>query len=234
MGDAGRGDQQIGRRVDTAIVILHHRLIEALDGFAGTQNRFAERMVFPEIRRKNLVYQIIRAVGVHLDFFENDALFLLDIFLAKRGFSTRSLKTSSATGKCSSSTFVLKQTISFAVKASRFPPIESTERAISSADRLAVPLKSMCSMKCEMPFCSAVSRREPLETHTPTDTDRTCGMVSVMTLIPFGRVVVRISRSIPKLAGCGLDCIWMDDNLVNLFIYTIFGPPGSRRPGMLD
>jgi hypothetical protein len=52
---------------------------------------------------------------------------------------------------------VLKQTSSFAVKASRLPPMESTERAMSSAERLVVPLKSMCSMKCEMPFCSGVS-----------------------------------------------------------------------------
>ena len=96
---------------------------------------------------------------------------------------------------------MLKQTISFAVKASRLPPIESTDRAMSSAERLAVPLNSMCSMKCEMPFCSGVSRREPLATQTPTDTERTCGMASVMTLIPFGRVVVRISRSDVELAA---------------------------------
>ena len=47
-----------------------------------------------------------------------------------------------------------KLTSSFEVNASRSPPMESTERAISSAERLVVPLKTMCSMKWEMPFCS--------------------------------------------------------------------------------
>ena len=81
---------------------------------------------------------------------------------------------------------MLKQTSSLAVKASRLPPMESTERAISSAERLVVPLKSMCSMKCEMPFCSGVSRREPVPIQMPTETERTCGMASVITRTPFG------------------------------------------------
>src|ERR1041385_6737314 len=74
--------------------------------------------------------------------------------------------------------------------------MESTERAISSAERLVVPLKSMCSIKCVIPFCSGDSRREPVPTHTPTETDRTCGMTSVMTRTPFERVVSSISRTV--------------------------------------
>ena len=89
---------------------------------------------------------------------------------------------------------MLKQTNSLAVKASRLPPIESTERAMSSADRLVVPLKSMCSMKCEMPFCSAFSRREPEPIQIPTDTERTCGIVSVITRTPLASVVISMSR----------------------------------------
>src|SRR6266566_2821564 len=74
--------------------------------------------------------------------------------------------------------------------------MESTERAISSADRLVVPLKSMCSMKCVIPFCSGNSRREPVPTHTPTETERTCGMTSVMTRTPFERGVNSMSRTV--------------------------------------
>ena len=52
---------------------------------------------------------------------------------AKTGFSTMSLRISMATGRCSSSTFMLKQTVSLPVKASMLPPMESTCRAMSSA-----------------------------------------------------------------------------------------------------
>jgi hypothetical protein len=46
---------------------------------------------------------------------------------------------------------------SFVVKASICPPTESTMRAMSSADRVSVPLKTRCSMKWEMPVRSAGS-----------------------------------------------------------------------------
>ena len=72
--------------------------------------------------------------------------------------------------------------------------MESTERAMSSAERWVVPLKSMCSMKCEMPFCSGVSWRDPESIHTPTETERTWGMVSVITRTPFESVVISMSR----------------------------------------
>ena len=66
---------------------------------------------------------------------------------------------------------------------------------MSSAERRVVPLNSMCSMKCEMPFCSTVSRREPLPIQMPTETDRTCGMASVITRTPFAKAVISMSRT---------------------------------------
>jgi len=66
---------------------------------------------------------------------------------------------------------------------------------MSSAEREGVPLKSMCSMKCEMPFSAGVSQREPVPIQNPTATLRTEGMGSVMTRMPLERVVTRISRS---------------------------------------
>ena len=50
-----------------------------------------------------------------------------------------------------------------------------------------VPLKSMCSTKCAMPLCSAVSWREPRVSQTPMLTERTCGIRSVRRRRPFGR-----------------------------------------------
>jgi hypothetical protein len=74
--------------------------------------------------------------------------------------------------------------------------MESTERAISSADRFLVPLKSMCSMKCEMPFSSEVSRREPVRIQTPIEIDRTWPISSLITRTPFFRVAISISRRV--------------------------------------
>jgi hypothetical protein len=38
-----------------------------------------------------------------------------------------------------------------------------------------------------------VSRREPAPIHIPTDTERTCGMVSVITRTPLASVVISMS-----------------------------------------
>src|SRR6185369_1511151 len=66
---------------------------------------------------------------------------------------------------------------------------------MSSADRLVVPLNSMCSMKCEMPFYSDDSRREPEPIQMPTETLRTCGITSVMIRTPLSSVLISISRN---------------------------------------
>src|SRR6266446_5971961 len=114
---------------------------------------------------------------------------------SNRGRNTRSESTSKATGKCSSSTFALKQVISFAVKASSIPPSESIDCAISSAVRRSVPLNTMCSMKWAIPLLSGDSPREPVPTQMPTDTERTCGIFSVTTTRPFGNSARSISRT---------------------------------------
>ena len=57
--------------------------------------------------------------------------------------------------------------------------------AMSSAERVAVPLKSMCSMKWAMPLCSSGSSREPRVSQTPTDTERTWSMRSVIRRTPL-------------------------------------------------
>ena len=45
-----------------------------------------------------------------------------------------------------------------------------------------------------------VSRREPVPIQMPTDTERTCGMVSVITRTPLASVVISMSRT-----GLGVD-----------------------------
>ena len=67
-----------------------------------------------------------------------------------------------------------------AVKASMWPPIESTSAAIRSAERVFVPLNTMCSMKWLIAaLLASVSWRLPRLSHTPTATLRTPGTASV-------------------------------------------------------
>ncbi len=151
---------------------------------------------FQKLLGEDLVDEVLRVVGLHLELFEHDALLFLDVLVLKSGFRTRSERMSKTSGRCSSSTLALKLTISLAVKASRLPPMESTDRAMSSAERLVVPLNTMCSMKCEMPFSSGDSWREPVPIQMPTATERTCGMVSVIKRIPLASEVTATSRTV--------------------------------------
>ena len=76
---------------------------------------------------------------------------------------------------------------SLAVNASMLPPIESTWRAISSAERFFVPLKTMCSTKWEMPFHCGSSSRDPVLIQMPIETERMCSICSVMIGEPVGQ-----------------------------------------------
>src|SRR5258707_6790052 len=105
--------------------------------------------------------------------------------------------------------------------------MESTERAISSAERLVVPLKSMCSMKWVIPFCSGDSRREPVPTQTPTETERTCGMTSLITRTPLEREVNSISRTL--VAEAGKVDKRKEDLLILYQFPVICANPGSLR-----
>ena len=100
-------------------------------------------------------------------------------------------RTSTASGRSSSSTRAWKQVYSLAVKALNSPPTASSSTEMSIALRLRVPLKSRCSRKCEQPCSVGVSSREPTPTQTPTLADRTPASCSVMTRSPPGSTVRR-------------------------------------------
>src|SRR5207249_10982769 len=59
---------------------------------------------------------------------------------------------------------------------------------------VVVPLNTKCPTKCEMPFTSADSSRDPDPIHAPIETLRTWGILSVSTSRPLDRTVFRILR----------------------------------------
>ena len=82
-----------------------------------------------------------------------------------------------------------KQVCSLAVKALEYPPRRSNSLAISRAERLFVPLKSMCSMKWVSPASSGASSRLPTFSQNPTETVGKASISSVITRRPFSSVV---------------------------------------------
>ena len=81
---ARRGDQDVRRRVELLIVSLHRVAIEAADGLLGAQNRTPQRVAFPEIAGEDFVDQVFGIIHFHLQLFEDDALFLLDVVLLEQ------------------------------------------------------------------------------------------------------------------------------------------------------
>src|SRR5699024_1119088 len=64
----------------------------------------------------------------------------------------------------------------------------SISSASAPAERRAVPLKSMCSIKWAAPLSSAFSWREPVPTQIPRAAERTPGTRWVGMRTPLGRV----------------------------------------------
>ena len=65
------------------------------------------------------------------------------------------------------------------------PPIESTERAISSADRVVGALEHHVLDEVRDAVLLGPLLRDPVPTQTPTETDRTWGITSVITETPL-------------------------------------------------
>src|SRR5262249_9149507 len=58
-------------------------------------------------------------------------------------------------------------------------------------------------MRWEMPPLLSASTRDPVSTQIPTATDRTCGMASVTTRMPFGSTSFRCVTSGVLRSGAG-------------------------------
>ena len=70
-----------------------------------------------------------------------------------------------------------------------------------------MPLNTMCSMKWATPLSALGSRREPQRFQMPTDTERTCGIGSVMITMPLGKTSREMVRgsfmSVETCVSCG-------------------------------
>jgi hypothetical protein len=173
---AGRGHDHVRRDVSAAEVLVQRVGCQGVDRLRGSENGPAEGMSLPERLGEQLVDQVVGRVLDHLDLFEDHLLLALDLVGDER-------RTQHDIGKkVDGQRQMLVEHLD--VVAGVFL---GGERAMSSALRVSVPLNSMCSTKCAMPLRSSLSWREPRVSQTPIVTDRTCGMVSVMSRRPLSR-----------------------------------------------
>src|SRR5260221_14019778 len=76
---------------------------------------------------------------------------------------------------------------------------------MSRALRRSVPLKTMCSSKCETPILSGVSWADAVRIQNPAAAERSDGIVSVRTTSPFGPSVRRTPSSSFRVCTLLLD-----------------------------
>ncbi len=81
---AGCRNQDVSGRVHAAVIIQQHFASEFLDSFFRTENRLSQAVTFPKVTDESFMQHEFGLIGLHLDFFENDALFLLDVFLTEQ------------------------------------------------------------------------------------------------------------------------------------------------------
>ncbi len=82
---AGGGEDHVGGGEAAGVFVEDDLLGEAGDGFGGAEDGAAEGVVGPEVLGEELVDEVVGIVFVHLDLFEDDALFLGDVFGGEGG-----------------------------------------------------------------------------------------------------------------------------------------------------
>ena len=103
---------------------------------------------------------------------------------------------------------------------------------MSSAQRFLVPLNTMCSTKCEMPFHCGSSSRDPVLIQIPIETERMCCISSVMTVSPFGSTSRRMLRIFLYHESCLLlhNAADSGECAVNRFVIIYLSESADRRP----
>ncbi len=82
---AGCGEDHVAAEETATVIVDELSLIEFPHRRCGPENRLAQRMVFPEVLREQLVHQDVGIVFVDLDLFKNHAAFAFDVARGKGG-----------------------------------------------------------------------------------------------------------------------------------------------------
>jgi len=113
-----------------------------------------------------VVYNIIRVILRILQFLNDHTLLFFKV-LCRMLHSAQDPREHQPPTRCVHPTPCIVAGVLFPGKRIKYPPTDSMLRAISFTDRFVVPLKTMCSMKWEMPFVFHPSSLEPVSTQNP-------------------------------------------------------------------
>src|SRR5581483_4491658 len=80
---AGRRDDHVIGSKALTVKIKYLLLLKRPYRVLGPQNRLAQRMVFPKALRKDLMDKIVRVIFVHFNFFQDHALFAVNVIGSK-------------------------------------------------------------------------------------------------------------------------------------------------------
>src|SRR6185369_9418910 len=151
----GDRDNHVVGNEEAPVIVEQDLLLKPLDRILGAENRLAQRMIFPEVLRENLMHEVVGIVLVHLDLFEDYSAFALQLSRIKnriqyevtqdveclRQVFVEDLHVKADTFLCSERIHVAADGIYFARNLLRIPVLRSLEHHVFREVRNAVPLR---------------------------------------------------------------------------------------------
>ncbi len=140
-----------------------------------------ERVLRPEAAGEDIVEKVFRIVHVHLDFFEDNLAFFLDVFGIELGAKDEIGEDIERDGEMGVENLGVEADLFLGGESVEHAAVDGIHflRAMSSAERRSVPLNTMCSRKWGgAVFGGGLRGGKPWRTQIPTETERTCCIVS--------------------------------------------------------
>ena len=184
---AGAGDDRGAAVVVAAQETEELRALEGGDGFEAAGERAAQRMGGPHRLREEFL-RVLRGLVWYMRISSRMTSRSRSMSSgAKREARYMSHSTSQSFGRCARGLGVVAGVI--LGREGVEVTADALDRLGESAGRCVgpVPLKSMCSRKCETPLSGAASCRPPTPTQIPTLALCMCGMCAEATRMPLGR-----------------------------------------------
>src|SRR5579859_1865094 len=144
-------------------------------------------MILPEVLGKYLMDKVIGIIFIHFDLFQDHAFFAGDVLGIKDRVQHQVAQNINGDGHVLIQHLDVEADRFFSGKGVHVAADGVTWRAICWAERVVVPLNTMCSAKWDMPLTSGASSREPVFIQMPMEIERICDISSLSTINPLGR-----------------------------------------------
>ena len=196
---AGSDDDDVVWRKPMLKAIAQGFAIKIPDGFRGAQNRAAQRMIGPKAASEKFVEQVFGIIQIHLDLFEHH----LPLFFHVVGVELRAQHEVGENIESNGEVFVehfgvqadllfRSKSVQHAADGIHFASDVFGGAAVGSFENHV--LQEMGQAVFGENFAAGT-----IANPNPTETERTCCMVSVITIKPLGRAWRWISRALETM-----------------------------------